>query len=124
MVEDAKSTKGYRKLIVWQKADQLAFSVYGVTKKYPKEEMFGITSQMRRCAVSVPANIVEGYARRGVKEEANFCNIAYGSIAELEYFLDFSLRLEYLTEKDYNQLMTLRDETARLLMGYIKSLKP
>lgn len=85
--------------------------------------MFGITSQIRRCAVSVPANIVEGYARKGIREEINFCNIAYGSIAELEYFLDFSLRLKYLSEKDYNQLMALRDETARLLIGYIKSLK-
>lgn len=123
MVEDAKSTKGYRKLIVWQKADQLAFDIYGVTKRYPRDEIFGITSQMRRCAVSVPANIVEGYARKGVKEEINFCNIAYGSLSELEYFLDFSLRLRYLSETEYNGLMVLRDETALLLIGYIKSLK-
>ncbi len=123
MFDDVKHSKGYRKLIVWQKADQLAFEIYLVTKQFPKDELFGLVSQMRRCSVSVPANIVEGYARKGVNEELHFCNVAYGSISELEYFIDFSLRLGYINEITHGKLMLLRDETARLLIGYIKSLK-
>ncbi len=90
-----ENQKSYRRLIVWQKADELAFQVYLVTKKFPREEMFGLISQMRRAAFSVPANIVEGYARSSRKGKVQFYNIARGSLTELEYYLDFSLRLKY-----------------------------
>jgi four helix bundle protein len=72
---------GYKKLTVWYKADELAFQVYIVTKYFPKEEIFGITSQIRRAALSVPTNIVEGYGRQGRKELRQFANIALGSLA-------------------------------------------
>jgi four helix bundle protein len=114
---------GYRKLIVWQKADALAYQVCIATRYFPKEELYGMTSQLRRAALSIPTNIVEGYARVGVREKLQFCNIAYGSAAEVEYLLDFSQRLEYLAGEEYNSLVSIRDETARVLNGYMKSLK-
>ena len=113
--------KGYRKLIVWQKADELAFQVYLVTKNFPKEEMFGLISQMRRAAVSVGANIVEGYARFSKKEKTQFYNIAKGSLTELEYYVDFSLRLKYISLEQYKILADLRDEVGRILNGFIKA---
>lgn len=97
--------------------------VYVVTKRFPKEELFGMISQVRRCALSVPTNIVEGYARAGKREKYQFCNIAYGSLSELEYLLDFSARLGYLADSEYIKLSMSRDEVARLLNGYMKSLK-
>ncbi len=87
MVED----KGYRKLLVWQKADEFAYQVYIVTKTFPKNEIYGVTSQLRRAALSVPMNIVEGYGRQGRNELKYFANIALGSLAEAEYLIDFSL---------------------------------
>lgn len=118
-----RTIEGYRSLIVWQKADELAFQVYIATKEFPKSELFALVSQMRRSAVSVPANIVEGYARQSKKEKLQFCYIARGSLAELEYYIDLSLRLDYLKEADYKFLQGLRAEIARLLTGYIHSLK-
>lgn len=83
----------YKELKVWQKADELAIEVYKATKRFPRDEIYGITSQLRRAALSVPTNIVEGYARKGDKELARFVNIAIGSMAETEYLLDFSKRI-------------------------------
>ena len=80
-------------LIVFQKADELAFRIYKLTETFPKTETFGITSQLRRAALSVPTNIVEGYARRSKKELMQFINIALGSLAETGYLLSFSGRL-------------------------------
>ena len=72
--------KGYRKLIVWQKADEFSFQIYFATKSFPKEELYGITSQLRRAALSVPTNIAEGYGRQGRKELKQFINIALGVV--------------------------------------------
>ncbi len=118
-----ENKKGYRGLIVWQRADELAFRIYMVTRNFPKEEMFGIISQMRRAIVSVPANIVEGYARSSKKEKLQFYNIANASLAEVEYYLDFSLRLNYLEKNMHNELSNLRSEVGRLLHGFIKSTR-
>ncbi len=109
--DTSDNQKGYRRLIVWQKADELAFQVYIITKKFPKEELFSLVSQMRRAALSVPANKVQFY------------NIAKGSLTEIEYYLDFSLRLGYLNENLYDLLVELRNEVGRLLNGFIKSTK-
>ncbi|MBI3075146.1 MAG: four helix bundle protein [Parcubacteria group bacterium] len=122
-MQQETNKKGYKNLIVWQKSDELAFQVYLATKKFPKEEMFGLISQMRRAAVSVPANIVEGYARYWQKEKIQFYNIARGSLSELEYYLDFSFRLGYLTKENYLNLVKLRNETGRLLHGFVLSVK-
>ena len=115
--------EGYRRLMVWQKAHELAMEVYVATKGFPKEEMFGITSQMRRATLSVPANIVEGYARSSQKEKLQFYTIARGSLTELEYFIDFSTEFGYLSEEQHQKLKTSREEVGRLLHGFIKSLK-
>ncbi len=113
---------GYKKLIVWQKADELAHQVYVATKELPREEMYGITSQIRRAALSVAVNIVEGYGRQGRKELKQFVNIALGSLAETEYLLDFSLKLTYLNEENHRKLQNLRKEVGNLLWRFYKSL--
>lgn len=118
-----KNEKSYRKLIVHQKADELALEVYQVTLKFPKDELFGLTSQMRRAAVSVPANIAEGYMRQGVKEKLRFYNISQGSLVELEYYIDFSYKLGYADEKMHNKLADKKNETGRLLNGYIGAIR-
>ncbi|MDP3991872.1 MAG: four helix bundle protein [Candidatus Colwellbacteria bacterium] len=129
MRQETRDTKqgtrgyGYRNLIVWQKADELAFRVYLVTKNFPKSETFTLVPQIRRAVISVPANIVEGYARSSKKEKRQFYSIARGSLTEVEYYLDFSLRLEYLSEKEHSELTSLRDEVGRLLSGLINSTK-
>jgi len=114
--------KGYKKLIVWQKADELAYQVYIKTKAFPKEEIYGITSQLRRAALSIPTNIVEGYGRQGRNELRQFVNIALGSLAETEYLLDFSLRLKYLKQQQHEGLQNLRQEVGNLLWKFYKSL--
>ena len=86
----------WQKLEVWKLSDELAFQVYKATRHFPKEEMFGLVSQIRRSALSVPTNIVEGYSRKGDKELSRFINISLGSMAETKYLLYFSDRLGYL----------------------------
>lgn len=113
---------GYKRLIVWQKADELAYSVYLASKDFPKEEIYGITSQLRRAVLSVPINIVEGYARHSKKELKHFLNIAIGSLAETEYLLDFCRHLNYLKESNFQKLNNLRKEVGRLLWKFYKTV--
>jgi len=116
MVENpAKPEKGFRKLIVWQKAHQLVLLVYKFTEKFPKHEMFGLTSQIRRAAVSVPANMAEGYAAGGKGQFGRYLDIAQGSLAEVEYYLIPALELKYINQTEYEQGESLRSETGFLL---------
>ena len=114
--------KGYRKLLVWQKADELAYEVYLETKKFPEDEIYGITSQLRRAVLSIPTNIVEGAGRQGKKELKQFINISLGSLSETEYLLEFCLRLKYLSKEVYQKLEGLRNKTGALLWKFYKSL--
>jgi len=114
--------KGYKKLTTWQKADELAYQIYLETKNLPKDETYGMTSQLRRAAISVPTNIVEGVGRQGKKEFKQFTNIALGSLAETEYLLEFCFRLKYFNETTYNRLESLRSEVGRLLWRLYQSL--
>ena len=114
--------KGYKKLIVWQIADKLAYQVYLETKKFPKDEIYGITSQLRRAAISIPINIVEGTGRQGKKELKQFASIALGSLAETEYLLEFCFRIKYLSEESYKQLEALRKHLGALLWKFHRSL--
>ena len=114
---------GYKKLIVWQKANELAYQIYQATENFPKTEVFGMTSQLRRAALSVPVNIVEGSARHGKKELKQFLNIAMGSLAETEYLIDFSLKLKYLRSNEHEELQNLRKETGNLLWKFFQSVK-
>jgi four helix bundle protein len=112
----------YKELKVWQKADELAIEVYKVTKEFPKDELYGLTSQIRRAALSIPTNIVEGYTRKGDKELARFVNIAIGSMAETEYLLDFAKRIGYLRDEDYRNICNLREEVGKLLWNFYKKV--
>jgi four helix bundle protein len=115
--------KGYRNLKAWQKANQLAHFIYNVTTNLLKSELFALTSQMRRAALSVPANIAEGYARRGQKERKHFFEVALASLTELEFYIDFSSERNYFDQSKYKNLIELQSETARILNGLINSLK-
>jgi|SRR3989344_1707613 len=108
------------RLEVIKAADDLVLSVYEFTKKFPKDELFGLTSQMRRSAVSVTANIIEGYSRNNNKEKIQFYYISRGSLSELKYYVRLSMKLKYIEENSYKQLMDKVDKTARLLVGWIK----
>jgi four helix bundle protein len=112
---------GYKKLKVWIKADEFAFQVYIATRDFPKDEIYGIISQLRRAALSIPTNIVEGYGRGSRKELKQFLNIALGSLAETRYLLDFSLRLKYLNSVTYKQLQDLAEEVGKLLWKFYKA---
>ena len=114
---------GYKKLNVWKKSDELAFQIYIATRNFPPEEMYGITSQIRRAGLSVPTNIVEGYSRQGKKELKQFINIDMGSLGETRYLLDFSSRLGYLNRSQYVSLEQLGTETGKLLWRFYKSIK-
>jgi len=113
---------GYKKLAVWKKADEMAYQIYVVTRNFPKEEIYGITSQLRRASLSVPTNIVEGYARQGKNQLRQFVNIALGSLAETKYLVDFSLRLGYLKEAQYSKVKDLAEQVGKLLWKFYKSL--
>jgi len=105
---------GFRELIVWKRADELAFRVYGITKGFPKDELYGMVSQMRRAAVSVAANIAEGAGRRNRNETKQFLNISLGFLAELDCLLGLARRLGFLTEEEFFPLDQLRKEVGIL----------
>lgn len=117
-----RTGKGFRKLIVWQRAHQLVLQVYKLTEKFPKNEMFGLTSQLRRAMVSVPANVAEGYAAGGKGQFKRYLDIAQGSLAEVEYYLILAQDLTYITSPQYDQAESLRAETGFLLHRLIESL--
>ncbi len=123
MVESSKvEEKGFRKLLVWQKAHLLVKMLYKSTENFPRFELFGLTSQLRRAVVSVPANIAEGYASGGKGQFARFLNIAQGSLAEVEYYIILAADLNYVTKEQYQEVETLRGKVGFLLHRLIQSL--
>ncbi|MBI2623719.1 MAG: four helix bundle protein [Candidatus Liptonbacteria bacterium] len=114
---------GYKNLTLYAKACALVVLVYKITKKFPKEELFGLTSQMRRCAVSIVANIVEGYGRRTPKDKLQFLYIARGSLSELECYIDLSQQLEYINPTEQSELAKAKAEVGKLLFGFMRSLE-
>lgn len=118
-----QEVRGYRKLIAWQKSDLLAGKVYEVTNDFPKSEIFGLTSQLRRAALSVPANIIEGYARNSKKEFHRFLSIALGSLSEVEYFLQFSFKQNLINKVIFSELMNLKEECGRIIWSLYRSQK-
>ena len=109
----------FRQLETWQEAHRLVLMVYGITKGYPGDERFGLVSQMRRAAVSIPANIAEGFKRRGIKDKIRFYNISEGSLEELDYFFILSQGLEYIPSN--TDLMAQSETVGRLLNGLVAS---
>jgi four helix bundle protein len=115
--------RDHRNLKAFDHADALVVAVYRETRSFPREEIFGLTAQMRRGAVSVAANIVEGCAREGRNEYLNFLNMAFGSLREVGYYIDLSHRLGYLSDKSADALKGRYEECARILAGLMKSLR-
>lgn len=113
----------FRKLMVWQKSYQLTLAVYHATTSFPKEELFGITNQMRRAATSIAANIAEGSGRNSDAELRRFCHIAMGSANELAFFAMLSHDLHYLDSSQYDGLQKTIEEVQRMLSGLIHRLK-
>lgn len=114
----------YKDLIVWQKSVELATKIYGLTNTFPKEELYGLTSQMRRAAVSIPSNIAEGKLRGTRKECRQFMLIAFGSGGELETQLEIAKRLPHTEKLLYSDVDTLLNEIMRMLNKMISSLNP
>ena len=114
-----ESAKTFKDLIVWQKAHGFVLSVYRITLEFPKEETYGLTSQFRRAAVSIPANIAEGFRRKGRPDKYRFMNIAQGSLEECRYYLILAGDLGYIEEDD---LMNRLEEVSKLLSAYSKSI--
>lgn len=115
--------KNFRELIVWQKSVELVVKVYKLTEKYPTSEIYGLTSQMRRAAVSIPSNIAEGFSRNYTKEYSQFISVAFSSGAELETQLEISKKLNFISEKDYDDVLSLLSEVMRMLNKLFAILK-
>lgn len=111
----------YKRLLVWQIADELVHIIYDLTVNFPKEEMYSLTSQLRRAALSVVANIIEGHARNARNEFRHFLSIALGSLAEVEYYLEFALKRKYLTKDQFIRVSSLRERCGQLLWKLYKS---
>lgn len=114
--------QSYKDLIAYQKGYKLVLEIYQATKEYPKEEIYGLTSQMRRSAVSIPCNIAEGYRRGHRKEYIQFLNVANGSCGELETLLALSFDLGLLAKDVFAEFYSLQEEVSKLLHGLISSL--
>jgi four helix bundle protein len=110
-----ETTKSFRDLVVWQKAHSFVLNVYKGTEKFPKSEMFGLTSQLRRASVSIVANIVEGYKKKSKLDKLRFFNISQGSLEEARYYLILTNDLNYL---DTSELMIKLEEVSKMLNSY------
>jgi four helix bundle protein len=118
-VERRAPARTFQDLIVWRKAHQFTLAVYRITAMFPKHETYGLSAQFRRASVSIPANIAEGFKKRGRPDKSRFMNVAQGSIEECRYYLILAQDLGYCNSDD---LLTQLDEIARLLDAYIRSI--
>jgi four helix bundle protein len=122
--EHAVAARHYRELIVRQKSMDLVTLIYKVSRAFPREEVFGLTAQLRRAAVSIPSNIAEGQGRGSVKDFLHFLAVARGSLQEVETQLIISQRLGYAEAEELDQILAVSAEVSRLLHGLRASLKP
>jgi four helix bundle protein len=112
----------YRDLIVWQKSMSLVTQIYQTTRSFPSDETYGLSSQMRRCAVSIPSNIAEGYGRNSTKEYVRFLKIATGSLYELQTQLNISLNLNYITKDNFEKYFESSREIERMLSSLVRKI--
>jgi four helix bundle protein len=119
---EKKKIESYKDLVVWQKGIELVNELYTVTKEFPKEEMFGLTNQIRRAAVSVPANIAEGWGRNSTKNYIQFIRISIGSLYEIETQLIIANNQNYITNQKKSALSARIDELGKMLNKLLKSL--
>ena len=115
--------QNFKELVVWEKGHQFTLKVYEVTKEYPREEIFSLTTQIRRAAYSIPANIAEGCGRSTQKELANFLQISLGSANECEYFLLLSKDLKYLNEETYREMQIEINSIKAMLIKLIAKVR-
>lgn len=115
--------KTVRDLLVWQKSMSYVTDVYKMSNSFPQEEVFGLTSQIRRSAVSIPSNISEGYGREGLKDYLRFLNIAMASLFELQTQLEIAYNLEYIKKEKFDNLYELSREIERMLSSFIRTIK-
>ena len=115
--------QGHKKLDVWNRAISFVTRIYDVTRDYPREELYGIVSQMRRAALSIPCNISEGAARQSTKDYIRFLYISLGSASELDVQITVSRNLNYLSDNMFCEISAENEEISKMLMGLIKSLK-
>jgi four helix bundle protein len=115
--------RNYKNIVAWKRADTLTIEIYHVTRNFPKDEIYGLTSQIRRSAYSVAANITEGSARETDADFARFLHIARGSLSETEYFLHLAYNLDYLSKDKYEEITVLVNQTFAALHGLIKTVK-
>ena len=108
----------FERIVAWQKAHEFTLLVYNITKNFPEDERFGVVSQFRRAAVSVGANIAEGYKKLGKADKLRFLNISEGSLAECENYIVLSRDLKFISENDYRALHSSAEEAGRLLTAY------
>jgi four helix bundle protein len=120
--QQAAAVKDFHELKVWQKAHQLTLAVYQITATFPREELYGLTSQLRRCSASIAANLAEGCGRSGDAEFARFCSIAMGSASELEYHLLLAKDLNPIAANEHAELSQRATELKRMLTGLIQKL--
>jgi four helix bundle protein len=115
--------RNYKNIKAWQLSDDLVVEIYKITRNFPKEELYAMTSQIRRAAYSVPANIAEGAGRRTLKDYIHFLDIARGSLNETDYFLHLAQRLEYLQKNNCIEIEDLIIQTSKCLNGLIKYIE-
>lgn len=113
----------FEDILAWKKSHEFTLAVYKMTKLFPKEELFGLVSQLRRAAVSVPSNIAEGFKRRTKNDSVHFYNIAQGSLEESKYQLMLARDLGYIQVSDYIVIAVIADEAGKLLAGWLKNTK-
>lgn len=116
-------TESYKDLIVWQKAIEVSVLIYKLTDKFPKSEVFSLTNQLRRAVVSIPSNIAEGWARKGLGEYIQFLRIAYGSASEVETQLILSKKLKFGDDNEYQNIENLLSEVQKMLYVLMRNLK-
>ena len=119
---DSKKIESFEQLIVWQQSQDLAVDIYNLTKKFPDDELFAITNQLRRAASSISANIAEGFGRQTQKDKLHFYIMAYGSLLEVKNFLYLSNKLSYLSTLDLEKLLQKCTDCQKLINGSKKSL--
>lgn len=116
-------TNNFEDLDVWKNAHQFLLTVYKLTNQFPKEELFGLTSQFRRAAISIPANIAEGYKKRGIKDKLRFYNISEGSGEECRYYLILSKDLGYISLGDFEKYNSLLTSISKQLSAYSNAIE-
>ena len=122
MTEAQRSIKTYRDLQIWQKSMTLVTEVYKTSKGFSKDEAYGLIPQIRRCAISIPSNIAEGYGRNSTNEYIHFLRIATGSLYELQTQIEICMNLDYLNKDEFNKLYELSREIERMITSLIGKL--